>query len=154
MTLSSPIYRQCQCKNTSEKAPFHEQNMPEPFQEQFTDPSNRGANKDHHTNLIPIPSINHPTSFPINYKNDSNIMVERDGSIVCQQNSKEHETKKQNHNHQTNNLPGSEDTDKNNSSIQKTKFYNLKNELQQQRNTKLENSKKQFFQKEDHYRIK
>ena len=41
-------------------------------------------------------------------------MVERDGSIVCQQNSKEHETKKQNHNHQTNNLPRSEETDKNN----------------------------------------
>ena len=128
--------------------------MPEPFQEQCTDPSNRGANKNHHTNVIATPSINNPASFPINYKNDSNIMVERDGSIVCQQNSKEHETKKQNHNHQTNNLPGSEDTDKNNSSIQKTKFYNLKNELQQQRNTKLENSKKQFFQKEDHYRIK
>ena len=44
MTLSSPIYRQCQCKNASEKTPFHEQNMPEPFQEQSTDPSNRGAN--------------------------------------------------------------------------------------------------------------
>ena len=114
MTLSSPIYRQCQCKNASEKTPFHEQNMPEPFQEQSNDPSNRGASKDHHTNLIPVPSINHPTSFPINYKNDSNIMVERDGSIVCQQNSKEHETKKQNHNHQTNNPPGSEETDKNN----------------------------------------
>ena len=154
MTLSFPIYRQCQYKNASEKTPFDEQNMPEPFQEQSTNPNNRDANKDHHTNLIPILSINHPASFPINYKNDSNIMVERDGSIVCQQNSKEHETKKQNHNHQTNNLPGSEDTDKNNSSIQKTKFYNLKNELQQQRNTKLENSKKQFFQKEDHYRIK
>ena len=24
MTLSSPIYRQCQCKNASEKTPFHE----------------------------------------------------------------------------------------------------------------------------------
>ena len=44
MTLSSPIYRQCQCKNASEKTPFHEQNMPEPFQEQSTDPSNSGAN--------------------------------------------------------------------------------------------------------------
>ena len=41
-------------------------------------------------------------------------MVERDGSIVCQQNSKKHETKKQNQNHQTNNLPGSEETDKTN----------------------------------------
>ena len=39
-------------------------------------------------------------------------MVERNGSIVCQQNGKEHETKKQNHNHQTNNL--TEDTEKNN----------------------------------------
>ena len=58
--------------------------MPELFQEQSTDPSNRGASKDHHTNLIPILSINHSTSFPINYKNDSNIMVERDGSIVYQ----------------------------------------------------------------------
>ena len=33
-------------------------------------------------------------------------MVERDGSNVSQQNSKEHKTKKQNHNHQTNSLPG------------------------------------------------
>ena len=142
MTLSSPIYRQCQCKNASEKTPFHEQNMPEPFQEQSTDPSNRGANKDHHTNLIPIPSINHPTSFPINYKNDSNIMVERDGSIVCQQNSKEHETKKQNHNHQTNNLPGSEETDKNNrKQYPANKILQFEQELRQQRNTKQENSK-------------
>ena len=38
-------------------------------------------------------------------------MVEKDGSIVYQQNSKEHETKKQNHNHQTNNLTGSKETD-------------------------------------------
>ena len=57
-------------------------------QEQSTD--------DHHTDLIPIPSIKHPTSFAVNYKNDSNRMVERDDSIVCQQNSKEPETKKQN----------------------------------------------------------
>ena len=41
-------------------------------------------------------------------------MVERDGSVLCLQNKKEHETKKQYHNHQTNNLPGSKETDKNN----------------------------------------
>ena len=82
MTLSSPIYRQCQCKNASKKTRFHEQNKPEPFQERYTHPSNGGAIKDNHTNLISIPSINHPSSFPINYKSDSNIMVERDGSIV------------------------------------------------------------------------
>ena len=41
-------------------------------------------------------------------------MVEQDCSIVCQQNSKEHETKKQNDNHQTSNLTGSIETDKNN----------------------------------------
>ena len=116
MALSSPIYRQCQCKNASKKTPFHEENTPfhESFQEQSTDPSNRGASKDHHTNLIPITSIDYPTSFPINYKNESNIMVERDGSVVCLQNKKEHETKKQYHNHQTNNLPWSKETDKNN----------------------------------------
>ena len=123
--------------------------MPEPFQEQSTDPSNRGANKDHHTNLIPIPSINHPTSFPINYKNDSNIMVERDGSIVCQQNSKKHKTKKQNHNHHTNNLPGAKKLIRPiESSIQKTKFYNL--------NKSCDNKEilTKRVQKEDHYRIK
>ena len=43
MTLSSPIYRQYQSKNTFEKIPFHEQNMPESPQEQFTDPSNRAG---------------------------------------------------------------------------------------------------------------
>ena len=32
MTLTFPIFRQCQCKNPSEKTPFHKQNMPEPFQ--------------------------------------------------------------------------------------------------------------------------
>ena len=142
MTLSLPIYRQCQCKNASKKTPFHEQNMPEPFQEQSTDPSKRGANKDHYTNSIPMPSFNHPTSFPINYKHDSNIMVERDGSIVCQQNSKEHKTKKQNQNHQTNNLPGSEETDKNNrKQYPANKFLQFEQELRQQRNTKQENSK-------------
>ena len=57
-------------------------------------PSNRGASKDHHTNFIPIPSIKPPTSFAVIYKKDSNIMVERDGSIVCQQSSKEPESKK------------------------------------------------------------
>ena len=112
--------------------------MPESFQEQSTNPSNIGLSKGHTKNLIPIPSIKHPTSFPINYKNDSNIMVERDGSIVCQQNSKEHETKKQNHNHQTNNLPGSEETDKNN---RKQYPENKILQFEQQRNTKLENSK-------------
>ena len=62
MTLSFPVYRQCQCKNGSEKTPFHEQNLSESSQEQFTDPSNRGTSKDHHTNLIPPISIKHPTS--------------------------------------------------------------------------------------------
>ena len=42
-------------------------------------------------------------------------MVERDGSIVRQRNSKEAEKQKQNnHNHQTNNLTGNEQADKNN----------------------------------------
>ena len=58
------------------------------------------------TQIYPNTINYHTTSFPINYKNDSNIMVERDGSNVSQQNSKEHKTKKQNHNHQTNSLPG------------------------------------------------
>ena len=44
--------------------------------------NNRDARKDHHTNLIPIPSIKHRTSFPVNYKNDSNIMVERDHKTI------------------------------------------------------------------------
>ena len=148
MTLFPPIYKQYQCKNASEKTPFHERNMPESFQEQSTGPSNRGSSKGHHTNLIPIPSIKHPTSFPINYKNDSNIMVERDGSIVCQQNSKEHETKKQNnHNHQTNNLTGSKETDKNNrQQYPENKILQFEQELQQQRNTKLENLKERPLQ--------
>ena len=121
--------------------------MPELFQEQSTDPSNRGASKDHHTNLIPILSINHSTSFPINYKNDSNIMVERDGSIVYQQNSKEHKTKKQNHNHQTNNLLGSKETDKNNrKQYPENKILQFEQELQQQRNNKLKNSKERPLQ--------
>ena len=69
-------------------------------------------NKDHHANLIPIPSIKYPTSFVVNYKNDSNIMVARDGNIVCQQNSQEPETKKQNsHNHQTYNLIENKEAD-------------------------------------------
>ena len=66
MTLSSSIYRQCQCKNASEKTHFHEQNMLELFQEQSPNPSNRGASKDYHTDLITIPPIKHPTSFPVN----------------------------------------------------------------------------------------
>ena len=122
--------------------------MPEPFQEQSTDPSNRGTSKDHHKNLIPVLSTKHPTSFPVNYKNDSNIMVERDGSIMCQQNSKEHETKKQNnHNHQTNNLTGSKETDKNNrQQYPENKILQFEQELQQQNNTKLENSKERPLQ--------
>ena len=68
--------------------------MPESFQEQSINPRNRAASKDHHTDLIPIPSIKHSTSFHVNQKNSSVIMVERDGRIVCQQKNKEHETKK------------------------------------------------------------
>ena len=82
IVLSFPIYRQYQYKNASEKTAFHEQNMPELFQEQSTDPSNRGASKGQHTNLIPITSIKHPTSFPNNYKSHSDNMTERDGSIM------------------------------------------------------------------------
>ena len=63
MTLSSPIYRQCQSKNASKKTAFHEKSMPESFQEQYTDSSNRGSSKDRNINLIPIPSINHANSF-------------------------------------------------------------------------------------------
>ena len=37
MTLASPIYRQCQSKNASEKTPFHDQNMPEPPDEIFSE---------------------------------------------------------------------------------------------------------------------
>ena len=149
MTLSSPIYIQCQCKNASEKTPFHEQNMPEPFQEQSTDPSNRGANKDHRTNLIPIPSINHPTSFPINYKNDSNIMVEREGSIVYQQIVKNTKLKnkiiiiKQIISLEANKLIRTIE-----SSIQQTKFYNLNKSCDKK---EILNKR---IQKEDHYRIK
>ena len=76
-------------------------------------------------------------------------MVERDGSIVCQQNSKEHETKKQNHNHQTNNLPGSEETDKNNrKQYPENKIFNLNKSCD---NKEILNKR---IQKEDHYRIK
>ena len=147
MTLSSPIYKQCQCKNASKKTAFHEKSMPESFQEQYTNSSNRSSSKDHNTNLIPIPSINHATSFSNNYKNDSNIMVERDGSIVCEQNSKEHETNKQNHNYQANNLLGSEETDRNNrKQYPENKTLQFEQELQQQRNTKLENSKERPLQ--------
>ena len=121
--------------------------MSERFQKQSTDPSNKDGSKDHHTSLIPIPSINHPTSFPSNYKNDSNIMVERDGSIACQQNSKEHETKNQNHNHQTNNLRGSKKTDQNyRKQYPENEILQFEQELQQQRNNKLENSKERPLQ--------
>ena len=106
-------------------------------QEQSTDPRNRGASKYHSTNLIPIARIKHPTSFAVNYKNNSNIMVERDGSIVCQQLSKEPDRKKQNnHNHRTNNLTGNKETDKNNrQQYRENKVLQFKQEQQQQRNT-------------------
>ena len=54
--------------------------MPESPQVQSADPT--GTSKDHRTNLIVVPSIKHSTSFIVNYKNESNIMVERDSSIV------------------------------------------------------------------------
>ena len=66
MTLSSPIYRQRQGKNASEKTPFREQNMSESPQVQSADPT--GTSKYHHTNLILVPSIKRPTSFTFNYK--------------------------------------------------------------------------------------
>ena len=66
---------------------------------------------------------------------------------MCQQNSKEHETKKQNHNHQKNNLLGNEETDKNNrKQYPENKVLQFEQELQQQRNTKLENSKERPLQ--------
>ena len=55
-------------------------NMPDSPEVQSTDPT--GTSKDHHTNQIPVPSIKHPTSFAVNYKNKSNITAERDSSIV------------------------------------------------------------------------
>ena len=74
-------------------------------------------------------------------------MVERDGSIVHQQNTKERETKKQNHNHQTNNLTGSKETDKNNRKrYPENKILQFKQELEQKRNTKVENSKERPLQ--------
>ena len=54
--------------------------MSESPQVQSADPTR--TSKDHHTNLILVPSIKHPTSFTVNYKNESNIIVERDSSIV------------------------------------------------------------------------
>ena len=42
--------------------------MPESPQEQSTDHSNWDTSKDHHINLIPLPSIKHPISFAVNYK--------------------------------------------------------------------------------------
>ena len=80
MTLSSPIYRQYQSKNACEKTSFHEENIPESPQVQSTDPT--GTSKDHHTNLILVPSIKNPASFTVNYKIESSIMVERESSIV------------------------------------------------------------------------
>ena len=125
--------------------------MIESFLEQSINPRNRAASKDHHTDLIPIPSIKHSTSFPINYKNGLITMVERDGSIACQQKSKEHETKEakkqNNNNHQTNNLTGSKETDKNNrQQYEEHKILQFQQELQQQRNTKLENLKERLLQ--------
>ena len=66
---------------------------------------------------------------------------------MCEQNSKEHETNKQNHNHQANNLLGSEETDRNNrKQYPENKTLQFEQELQQQRNTKLENSKERPLQ--------
>ena len=73
----SPIYFHKQSKNASKKTLFHQQNMLELSQEETIDPNNRGTIKDYHTNLILIPSIKHLTSFAVNYKNDSNVMVVR-----------------------------------------------------------------------------
>ena len=44
-TLSSPIYRQYQGNNASEKTLFHKQNIPESPQEQSTNRSNRAQSK-------------------------------------------------------------------------------------------------------------
>ena len=77
---SFPIFRECQSKNVSEKSPFREQNMPESPQVQSTDPTS--TSKDHHTNVIPVLSMKHPTNFTVNCKNESNVMVGRDSSIV------------------------------------------------------------------------
>ena len=145
--LSSPICRQYQSKNASKKTLFHEQNMPESPQEQCPAHSNRDTSKDHHTNLIPITSIKHPTSSPVHYKNDSNITVERANSTKCQQNSKERETKKQNyHNHGTNNLTGDKEADKNRQLYQEGKILQLEQEQQQRTNTKQVNSKEKPLQ--------
>ena len=54
--------------------------MRESPQVQSADPT--GTSSDHHTNLILVPSVKHSTCFTVNYKNESNIMVERDSSIV------------------------------------------------------------------------
>ena len=51
--------------------------MQESPQKRYPDPSNRDTSKDHHTNLIPVPSIKHPISFAFSYKNVSNIIVEK-----------------------------------------------------------------------------
>ena len=55
--------------------------------------------------------------------------------------------KKKNHNHQTNDLPRSEETDKNNrKQYPENKILQFEQELLQQRNTKLENSKERPLQ--------
>ena len=101
--------------------------MTESLQQQSTNPSDKGTIKDHHTNLMPMPLINHPADFPVNNKNNSNIMIESDSSFMCQQNSKGPETKKENNlNHQTKNLTGNKEADKSNrQQYQEKKYYNL-----------------------------
>ena len=149
-SLSFPVYRQCLSKNTSERTAFHEQNMTESPKEESTDPSNRSANKDHHTDLILIPSIKHPTSFVVNYKKDSNIMAERDASIVCQQNRKASETKDwNNHNHRKNNLSGNKETEKSNrQQYQENKILQFKQGQQQQVNSKEKPLQNQIMTKQ------
>ena len=73
----------------------------------------------------------------VNFENNSNIVVKRDGSIMCQQNSKEHEKKKlNNHNHQTNNLTGNRKADKNNwCQYQENKILQFEQALQKQKYT-------------------
>ena len=149
MTLIFPIYRQCLCKNDSEKTPFHKQNMPEWFQEQSNDPSNRGKSKNNHTDLIPVPSIKYPTSFPNNYKNDSNIMVERDDNIMCQKMVKNIKLKnKVIIIKQIISLEAKKLTRTIKSSMQKTKFYNLN------KNCNNKEILSYITQKKDYYRIK
>ena len=93
ITFIFPYWQTVPEQECFQKLPFHEQSMLESPQEQSNDPSNwdtRSSQK-----FLPkITSIKHPITFAVNYKNDSSIMVERDNSIVFQQNSKEPQTKK------------------------------------------------------------